>query len=94
MLGLDQETLIDLLVNVIPMAVILFFLAYFTLVYRWPLDPFTIVVGHMLLVIPLVLLGVLSFVAGRAIQAAEHEPAADQDAAAECDPVAEQDGAA
>ena len=67
MLGFDRETTLDLLVNVIPLVIILFFMIFFTVIQQWPFDPFLFVLSQGLLVVPLVLLALLTFVAGRVI---------------------------
>lgn len=67
MLGFDRETTLDLVVNVIPLAIILFFMILFAVVQQWPFDPFLFVVTQGLLIVPLVLLGLLTYVAGRVI---------------------------
>lgn len=70
-LVLHRETLLDITVNAIPMVIILFFIGYLLLTSPWVGDPFVTVVAIALHVIPLVLLGLLTYVSARVIQAAE-----------------------
>lgn len=67
MLGFDRETTLDLLVNVIPLLIILFFMILFTVLQQWPFDAFLFTVSQGLLLVPLVLLALLTYVAGRVI---------------------------
>lgn len=67
----ERGTVLDLTVNAVPLAILLFFIALFVLYRPFPPDPFDLVVSVLLLVIPFVLLAILSYVAGLAIQASE-----------------------
>ncbi|MFC7203205.1 DUF6684 family protein [Haloferax namakaokahaiae] len=70
--NLSEDTLKDLLVNIIPLGIIVFFMVTF-LVFQ----PFgggslrTTLMSQMLLVVPLVTLGALTYVSGRLIQSEE-----------------------
>lgn len=72
MLGLDQETLLDLTVNIIPLIILVFFMIYFLIVDPWSSSLWLKVLGYGLLVIPLVLLALLSYIAGRLVARDEH----------------------
>lgn len=67
MFGFDRETLLDLVVNAIPLVIILFFMIFFAVVQQWPFDPFLFVLNQGLLLVPFVLLALLTYVAGQAI---------------------------
>jgi len=71
MLGFERETVLDLIVNVIPLVMILFFAVLFVVVPVFEWDPFYLVVGHALLVIPFVLLALLTYLAGKVVAGAE-----------------------
>lgn len=73
----DRETLLDLTVNVIPLGILLFFVAAFVVVAPWGVDPLISslqfgIVGGMA-----VLLVVLTYVAGKVISEAEMDAEAD-----------------
>ncbi|WP_459192438.1 DUF6684 family protein [Halosimplex sp. J119] len=69
----DRETLLDLTVNFIPLAILLFFIGAFVLFTPWGVDPlisglqFTIVGGTAILLV------ILTYYAGKAISSAEME---------------------
>ncbi|WP_136687050.1 DUF6684 family protein [Halorhabdus amylolytica] len=70
---LDHETLLDLLVNVIPLGILVFFFAAFVLASPFGFDPVAsglqlAIVGSMI-----VLLAVLTYYAGRAVANAERD---------------------
>ncbi len=68
----DRETLLDLVVNFIPLAIILFFVAAFLLFDPFPnLDTLGRVLQFGLLVVPFIALAVLTYLSGRAIAGAE-----------------------
>lgn len=71
LLGFERETLLDLTVNVIPMGIILFFVAGFGLVPSFGVDPVMTTVQYSLLVVPFLGLAVLTYYAGKAIERAE-----------------------
>lgn len=72
-LGLDHETWLDVTVNLVPIAILAIFEVLFVILNPWGWDLFTVVVWHFLTLFPLVLLAILSWVAGIAIQGAEGE---------------------
>jgi len=67
----NMETLLDITVNLIPMGILLFFIALTTLFRPWGWDPTTFVLMHFLTVFPFVLLALLTYVSARAIASAE-----------------------
>lgn len=78
LLGFERETVLDLTVNLIPMAIILFFVVAFAVVPAFGVDPVMTSVQYSLLVVPFLLLAALSYYTGKAIEQAEagaEEPA-------------------
>lgn len=71
-LGLERETLLDVLVNVIPLAIIAAFILLTTFVRPWAFDPVIFVIAQGLHLVPFVLLAVLTYVAAKIIQRDEH----------------------
>jgi len=67
-----RETILDLTVNMIPMVMLLFFVVLTTVVNPWQWDPVMFSLMHFLTVFPFVLLGILTYVAARAIAGDEH----------------------
>jgi hypothetical protein len=68
----DRDTLLDLTVNIIPLAIMAFFVVAFVVVDPWgDLGTFSRPLQLALLVVPLVALAVLTYVSGRAIAGAE-----------------------
>jgi len=65
------ETLLDVTVNLIPMGILLFFIALYTVFSPWEWDPAVFVLMHFLTVFPFVLLALLTYVSARAIASAE-----------------------
>ena len=75
----DRETLLDLTVNVIPLGIILFFVALFLVIRPWEQNLFVTAVSMGLLVVPFVGLAVLTYFSGRAIAGAEQTDASPAD---------------
>ncbi|MDS0282944.1 DUF6684 family protein [Haloarcula onubensis] len=69
--GFEKDTLLDLTVNVIPLGIILFFIAAFAVVNPFGLDPVFSGLQFSLMVSMFLLLAVLTYYAGRAIEGAE-----------------------
>lgn len=67
----DRDTLLDLLVNVIPLVIIVFFVAAFALFDPFGGDTLGRVMQVVLLVAPFVALAVLTYVSGKAIASDE-----------------------
>ncbi|WP_330632651.1 DUF6684 family protein [Halocatena halophila] len=63
----DRETLLDLTVNIIPLGIIVFFIAVFLLLPGFGYDPLATSVQMALLVIPFVSLAALTYISGKAI---------------------------
>lgn len=68
MTELETDTLLDLLVNVVPIVILLLFSLLFAIVNPWGWDPFPVLASHFLTLFPLVLLAALTYVAGRVVQ--------------------------
>jgi len=71
LLGFDKETLLDLTVNVIPLGIILFFIGAFAVVNPFGFDAVFSGMQFALMVSMFLLLAVLTYYAGRAIEGAE-----------------------
>jgi hypothetical protein len=67
----DRETLLDLVVNVIPLFIILFFTVAFVLFNPFGFEPLASGIQFGLLVAPFVLLAILTYISGKAISGAE-----------------------
>ena len=67
----NRETLLDVVVNLIPMGILLFFIVYYTLFRPWEWEPGMFVLMHFLTVFPFVMLAVLTYISARAIAGAE-----------------------
>lgn len=64
---IDRETAFDTLVNVVPMAILFFFVVLFLVVNPWGYDLGVTLLSHFLTIFPLVLLGILTYVSARVI---------------------------
>ena len=71
--GFEKDTLLDLTVNVIPLGIILFFIGAFAVVPAFGVDPVFTSLQFALMISMFLLLAVLTYYAGRAIEGAEHE---------------------
>jgi membrane protein implicated in regulation of membrane protease activity len=69
--GFEKDTLLDLTVNVIPLGIILFFIAAFAVVNPFGIDPVFSALQFTLMGSMFLLLAVLTYYAGRAIEGAE-----------------------
>ena len=63
----DRETMLDLVVNFIPLGIILFFIAVFVVVTPWGFDVRTSGVMLGLMIVPFVALAVLTYLSAKAI---------------------------
>jgi len=63
----DRETMLDLVVNFIPLGIILFFIAVFVMVTPWGFDVRTSGVMLGLMIVPFVALAVLTYLSAKAI---------------------------
>jgi len=64
---IDRETILDVLVNVIPVGILLLFFLYTLLYNPWGYDGPNVVIQHFLTLFPLVLLFILTYVSARVI---------------------------
>lgn len=72
MLGpFERDTLLDVTVNVIPIGILVFFLALFLAYSPFPQNLFVQVISLGLLVVPLLLLALLTYYSGLAVQESE-----------------------
>lgn len=71
--GFDKDTLLDLTVNVIPLGIILFFIGAFAVVPAFGVDPVFSGMQFALMIAMFLLLAVLTYYAGKAIEGAEDE---------------------
>jgi len=71
LLGFERDTLLDLTVNVIPLGIILFFIAAFAVFPAFGMDPVFSGLQFALMTSMFLLLAVLTYYAGRAIENAE-----------------------
>ena len=86
--GFEKETLLDLTVNVIPLGIILFFIGAFAVVPAFGVDPVFSGLQFALMITMFLLLAVLTYYAGKAVEGAEAE-----NEAAELDDGAHEDDA-
>jgi hypothetical protein len=63
----DRETMLDLVVNFIPLGIILFFIAFFVVVTPWGFEVRTSGVMLGLMIVPFVALAVLTYLSAKAI---------------------------
>ena len=68
----DRETMLDLLVNVIPLFILGFFIVAFLVSSPFGIDPLASSIQFGLIAVPLVLLTVLTYFAGRAVAGSEN----------------------
>jgi len=82
---IDRETLYDIVVNVIPMAILAVMDILFIIVNPWGWDLWILFWAHVLTLFPLVLLGLLTYVSAEVVSRDEHriEESADQTAPAD-----------
>jgi ABC-type protease/lipase transport system fused ATPase/permease subunit len=69
----DRETTLDLVVNAIPLAIMLFFIGLFLFVNPFGSDPVATVIQLTIVVVTFVALGILTYVSGKAISDSEEE---------------------
>ena len=67
----DRETILDLVVNIIPLFIILFFTVAFLLFNPFGIEPLASGIQFGLLIAPFVLLAILTYISGKAIAGAE-----------------------
>jgi len=71
--GFEKDTLLDLTVNVIPLGIIFFFIVAFAVVPSFGVDPVFSGMQFALMISMFLLLAVLTYYAGKAIEGAEDE---------------------
>jgi hypothetical protein len=71
LLGFEKETLLDLTVNMIPLGILLFFIAAFAVVPAFGVDPVFSTMQFALVGSMFVLLAILTYYTGKAIEGAE-----------------------
>lgn len=69
----DRETMLDLTVNIIPLGILLFFIAAFALVAPWGVDPVVTSLQFAIVGLTAASLVVLTYYAGKVISTAEDE---------------------
>lgn len=84
-LRLTEDTWLDLTVNLVPLGILAFFDVLFWIFNPWGWDPWFVFWAHVLTLVPFVLLTILTYVSGRAIQGAERHT----ESATEADDTAE-----
>lgn len=69
----DRETLLDLSVNVIPLAILTFFVIVYAVVGSYPDDPLILVVQMSIIIVTGIALTLLTYFSGKAIAGSEEE---------------------
>lgn len=64
---MDRETLLDVAVNAVPMAILVFFIGLFLVYMPFPPDTLAFVINHGLTIVPLLSLAVLTYVSAKVI---------------------------
>ncbi|WP_276272385.1 DUF6684 family protein [Haloarcula litorea] len=90
--GFERDTLLDLTVNVIPLGIILFFVAAFAVVPAFGFDPVFSGLQFALMLSMFLLLAVLTYYAGRAVENAEKRQESTEEASAVEEPAGEVTG--
>jgi len=73
LLGFEKETLLDLTVNMIPLGILLFFIAAFAIVPAFGVDPVFTAMQFAIMGTMFVGLAILSYYTGKAIEGAEEQ---------------------
>lgn len=68
----DRETLLDLSVNIVPLAIILFFAVLIVVFDPFGSDIVAVALAQLLHIVPFVVLAVVTYISGRIIAEAEH----------------------
>lgn len=69
----DRETLLDLSVNVIPLAILAFFVIVYGVMGNYPDDPVVLVVQMSIIIVTGIALTLLTYFSGKAIAGSEEE---------------------
>jgi uncharacterized membrane protein len=72
-LGFDRETMLDLTVNVIPLGILFFFIVAFAVANPFGWDNLISGLQFAIVIVTFVLLVILTYYAGKAVQEAEEE---------------------
>lgn len=72
-LDLEFDTWLDLVVNMVPLGILLFLDGMFIVYNPWGWDPLFVFFMHFLTLFPFVLLAILTYVSGRAVQRDEEK---------------------
>lgn len=64
----EEETLLDLTVNMIPLGMLVFFLALILTINPWGTDAFQLTIATVLHLVPIVALALLTYIAGLIVQ--------------------------
>lgn len=67
----DEETLLDLIVNAVPLAILLFFILVFAVLNPFGSDPVTTALQFSIMIVTFVALLILTYYSGKAIQESE-----------------------
>ena len=70
---LDRETLLDIIVNIVPLVIIAFFFALFSISSQSLGDPLIVFVSLVLLVVPFIILALVTYISGWLIERDEKE---------------------
>lgn len=70
---IDRDTILDITVNVIPIAILAFFVVYFLAFSPWGYDPEIVVIQHFLTLFPLLMLAILTYVSARIVSRDEEQ---------------------
>ncbi|WP_236044704.1 DUF6684 family protein [Haloarcula nitratireducens] len=92
LLGFERDTLLDLTVNVIPLGIMVFFIGLFLVVPAFGTNVLFSTLQFLLIFVHVVLLAILTYYAGRAIEGAEEEERNAQQASAVEEPPGEVTG--
>lgn len=71
--GFEKETLLDLTVNMIPLGILLFFIGAFAVVPAFGVDPVFSTMQFALVGSMFVLLAILTYYTGKAVEGAEQQ---------------------
>jgi hypothetical protein len=67
----DEETLLDLIVNAVPLAIMLFFVVVFAVLNPFGWDPVTTALQFSIVLVTFAALAILTYYSGKAIQESE-----------------------
>lgn len=70
--GFDRETWLDLIVNIVPMGILVFFVVLFLLYMPWQDNLFLTAVSHFLTIFPLLMLILVTYISAKVISRDQH----------------------